>query len=551
MSSPTPIARESPAPEVVDYVVVGAGASGAALAARLTEDGTNTVLLLEAGGVDKKAEVHIPAAFSALFRSDLDWNYDTTAQPALGGRTIYWPRGKMLGGSSSLNAMMWVRGFAADYDRWAEAAGPGWSYHSLLPYFRSVERVEGNTDPDQGSGGAISIEHQRSPRSHTATFLKAVTQAGYRVVAPNTALPDGFSQTMVSQKRGKRFSSADGYLRPSDGRRTLSVRTSAHATRVLFEGTRAVGVEYLIGGVTRTVTARREVVLCGGAVNTPQLLMLSGIGPAEDLTAHGIPVLVDAPEVGRNMRDHLLSGLIIETSGDTLFTAKRLSELASFLARGRGMLTSNVAEAYGFVRSDPTLELPDIEIIFAPVAFIGEGLVPAPAHALTLGAILLQPQSTGTITLASGDPLDKPIIDPKYLSDAGGKDRAALMAGLGICEDILAAPALRSTTGPHFLAPEGADTLGRMERDTIALEKYAHTLYHPVGTARMGTDSTSVVDEELRVRGVTGLRVADASVMPDIIRGHTQAPAMVIGEKAADLLLHSAKSGSPAAAPVG
>lgn len=536
---------------VFDYVVVGAGASGAAVAARLTEDGTHTVLLLEAGPADKKTEVHIPAAFSALFRSELDWNYDTTPQPELGDRTIYWPRGKMLGGSSSINAMMWVRGFAADYDRWAETAGAGWSYKALLPYFRSVERVEGNTDPDQGSGGAISIEHQRSPRSHTATFLKAVTQVGYRIVAPNTALPDGFSQTMVSQKKGKRFSSADGYLVPSKTRVNLTVRTSAQATRVLFEETRAVGVEYLLDGVKTRATARNEVVLSGGAVNTPQLLMLSGIGPKAELEKHGITVLVDSPEVGENLRDHLLSGLIIETTGDTLFAAKKVPELVSFLARGRGMLTSNVAEAYGFVRTDPSLELPDIEIIFAPVAFIGEGLVPAPAHALTLGAILLKPESTGTITLASADPLDKAIIDPRYLSDAGGKDRAAIMAGLGICEDILQAPALRSTTGPHFLAPEGADSLGRVERDTVALETAAHTLYHPVGTARMGTDAASVVDEELRVRGVQGLRVADTSVMPDIIRGHTQAPAMVIGEKAADLLLQSAKAGSLAAASVG
>jgi choline dehydrogenase len=535
----------------VDYVIVGAGASGAAVAAKLSEDGTTTVLLLEAGPVDTKNEVHIPAAFSALFRSELDWNYDTTPQPELAGRTIYWPRGRMLGGSSSINAMMWVRGFAADYDRWAETAGSGWSYSALLPYFRSVERVEGNTDPDQGSGGAISIEHQRSPRSHTATFLKAVVQAGYAVVAPNSARPDGFSQTMVSQRKGKRFSSADGYLVPSKARANLTVRTGAQATRVLFDGTRAIGVEYLLDGMTTRATARREVVLSGGAVNTPQLLMLSGIGPRAQLEKFGIPVRVDSPEVGENLRDHLLSGLIIETAGDTLFSAKKMPELVNFLARGRGMLTSNIAEAYGFVRSDPSLELPDIEIIFAPVAFIGEGLIPAPAHAVTVGAILLKPESTGTITLASADPLAAPLIDPRYLSDTAGTDRARLMAGLGICEDILEAPALQTTTGPHFLAPEGADTLTRIKRDTLALETAAHTLYHPVGTARMGMDSASVVDEQLRVRGVQGLRVADASVMPDIIRGHTQAASMVIGEKAADLLLQSAKSGSLAAASVG
>jgi choline dehydrogenase len=376
-------------------------------------------------------------------------------------------------------------------------------------------------------------------------------QAGYAVVAPNSARPDGFSQTMVSQRKGKRFSSADGYLVPSKARANLTVRTGAQATRVLFDGTRAIGVEYLLDGMTTRATARREVVLSGGAVNTPQLLMLSGIGPRAQLEKFGIPVRVDSPEVGENLRDHLLSGLIIETAGDTLFSAKKMPELVNFLARGRGMLTSNIAEAYGFVRSDPSLELPDIEIIFAPVAFIGEGLIPAPAHAVTVGAILLKPESTGTITFASADPLAAPLIDPRYLSDTAGTDRARLMAGLGICEDILEAPALQTTTGPHFLAPEGADTLTRIKRDTLALETAAHTLYHPVGTARMGMDSASVVDEQLRVRGVQGLRVADASVMPDIIRGHTQAASMVIGEKAADLLLQSAKSGSLAAASVG
>lgn len=522
-----------------DYIVVGAGASGAAVAARLSQDPATSVLLLEAGGPDKKQEVHIPAAFSTLFRSPLDWDYGTTPQEHLGQRSIYWPRGKVLGGSTSMNAMMWVRGYAADYDGWAERAGQDWSYEALLPYFRRVERVEGNTDPDQGSGGAMRVEHQRSPRSHTATFLTAVEQAGYTVEPPNSARPEGFSQTLVSQKRGKRFSAADAYLTPAAKRPNLTVRTGAQATKVLFEGTRAIGLEYAEGGSTQRVFADQEVVLSGGAVNTPQLLLLSGIGPAADLEALGIDVLVDAPEVGANLQDHLISALIIETEGDTLFTAQKPAELLKFLVRGRGMLTSNVAEAYGFVRTRPDLELADIEIIFAPAPFVHEGLEPATGHGLTVGAILLQPESTGRVSLASADPLDKPSIDPGYLTDTQGKDRATILAGLGICADLLDTPALSAATGTHYLVPEGGDDVGREQRAELSLANHSHTLYHPTSTARMGTDERSVVDPELRVRGVQGLRVADASIMPRIIRGHTQAPCMVIGERAADLLAAS------------
>jgi choline dehydrogenase-like flavoprotein len=522
--------------ETFDYVVVGAGASGAALAARLSEDPAVTVLLLEAGGPDKKQEVHIPAAFSKLFKSPLDWDYSTEPQEHLGDRSIYWPRGKMLGGSTSINAMMWVRGYAADYDGWAEVAGPLWSYQALLPYFRRAERVMDNTDPDQGSGGAVHIEHQRSPRSHTATFLAAAAQAGYAVESPNSAQPEGFSQTMVSQKRGKRCSTADAYLKPIKGRANLTVLTDAQAARVLFEGTRAVGVEYLIGGVAKQVFVAHEVVLSGGAVNTPQLLMLSGVGPAADLTALGIDVVVDAPAVGANLQDHLVAFLIVESEADTLFAAEKPAQIVNFLARARGMLTSNVGEAYGFVRTQPDLDLPDIEIIFAPVPFVHEGLTPPTGHGVTVGAILLQPESTGRISIVSADPLAKPRIEPAYLTDPEGNDRTAILAGLGICADLLETPALSSVTGTHYFVPEGGDDLGREERAELALANHAHTLYHPTSTARMGSDEASVVDPELRVRGVQGLRVADASIMPKIIRGHTQAPCIVIGERAADLL---------------
>ncbi|GAA1724164.1 GMC family oxidoreductase N-terminal domain-containing protein [Isoptericola hypogeus] len=524
-----------------DYVVVGAGSAGAALAGRLSADPSVSVLLLEAGPRDTKTEIHIPAAFSKLFRSEVDWDYDTEPQEHLGGRRVFWPRGRVLGGCSSVNAMMWVRGFPEDYDAWGEAAGAGWSWAGLLPYFERVERVAPavvrDNDDATGRDGTVHVDDQRSPSPHTRAYLTAAEQVGLSVVPGNGRDQRGFSRTQVSQHRGSRFSTADAYLKPARKRPNLTVVTDAQATRVVFDGTRAVGVEYARGGVTRVAQARREVVLSGGAVNTPQLLMLSGVGDRAELDGLGIPVVVHSPEVGKNLRDHLMAVLAVEASEGTLFLAEKPRELAAYLARRRGMLTSNVGEAYGFVSTDPSVDLPDVELIFAPVGFIGEGLIAHDGHAITLGAILVQPESTGTISLASADPLDKPLIDPRYLSDPEGKDRAALLAGLGVCEELLVTPALRAVTNGAFVQPAGGEELTRAQRDEVALVDHAHTLYHPVGTARMGSDAGSVVDEKLRVRGVTGLRVADASVMPTIIRGHTNAPAIVIGEKAADLLL--------------
>ncbi|MEO8828618.1 GMC family oxidoreductase N-terminal domain-containing protein [Lapillicoccus sp.] len=523
--------------EACDVVVVGSGSAGAALAARLSESGRLSVLLLEAGGADTDRRIHIPAAFSQLFRSDADWDYWTTPQEHLDGRRVYWPRGKVLGGSSSLNAMMWVRGFAADYDGWAQRAGPTWSWDALRPLFIRVERTVGSSDSDHGTSGPVSVEPQRAPRPHTATFLRAVQQAGYVVEGANSLAPQGFTQTMVSQHRGARASTATAYLAPARRRPNLTVRTGAHVTKVVIEGGCAVGVEYRHDGVTRTATARGEVVLSGGAVNTPHLLMLSGIGPGDDLRRHGIDVVVDAPEVGLNLADHLIAGHIVGVDAGSLKDATRPSQLVSYLTRRTGMLTSNVAEAYGFVRSSIDVTEPDLELLFAPVAYVGEGLVPPPRHGVTVGAILLQPRSTGTVTLGSVDPMDPAVIDPLYLSDPDGADRRVLLAGLRLCQQILDTPAMTAITDGTYVLPEGGERLDPDERAERIVEEYAHTLYHPVGTARMGSDVASVVDPQLRVRGVSGLRVADASVMPTIIRGHTNAPSIVIGERAADLVL--------------
>ncbi|WP_454129606.1 GMC family oxidoreductase [Microbacterium aurum] len=541
--------RGAPALEA-DYVVIGAGSAGAALAARLSEDAAVSVIVLEAGPVDRALELHIPAAFSKLFRGRYDWNYDTVPQRELEGRTVYWPRGRTLGGSSSLNAMMWVRGFAADYDEWATVAGDTWSWQALAPYFARVERTQDPADATQGVTGPQAVEHQRDPRPHTAAFLAAARELRHPVTPANLPAGQGFSQTMVTQHRGARASTADAYLRPAARRRNLRVLTDALVRRVTFadpdagEGfqPRATGVYVDLAGLTRHVRARREVILCGGAINTPQLLMLSGIGPAAHLAAHGIAVRVDAPGVGENLQDHLVAGLAPAARGGTLYGAEKPAQLARYLSSRRGMLTSNVAEAYGFARTEvadrvgAAAGLPDIEIIFAAAPYVGEGLVPLPAEGITVGAILLRPRSRGTIRLASADPAEPAVIDPGYLTDPDGIDAATLRAGLAECERLIATDALRAVTTGGWVQPAGGEDMTPEERIELSLRRYSHTLYHPVGTARMGEDAASVVDPELRVRGVAGLRVADASVMPTVIRGHTNAPAIVIGERAADLL---------------
>lgn len=506
-----------------DYVVVGTGSSGSVVASRLSADSRSDVVVLEAGPMDTDKFVHIPAAFSKLFRSPMDWNYLTEPQKEVGGREIYWPRGKVLGGSSSMNAMMWVPGFPADYDEWAERAGPEWDYTHLRTYF------------DRAEQGALVISPQRSPRASTSAWLRAAEQAGYRMTAPDAPVLDGFCETAVTQRRGARWSCADAYLKPVLHRRNLRLLTDSTVRRVLIGGGRAVGVEFDdADGRRRTVWASKEVVLCAGAVNTPQLLMLSGIGDEKELSQFGIPVVHHSPEVGRNLLDHLICPLGFEVRHDSLFDAEKPQQLANYLLRRRGMLTSNVGEAYGFVRSRPELQWPDLELIWAPAPFYDEGIGEAFGHGIATGPVLLKPLSTGTVTLRSADPGAKPVIDPRYLSDPDGVDRAAMMAGLRVTATIARSPALADVVG-RVVRPLHTTTLDD-ETFERALDSCSHTLYHPVGTARMGRDEHSVVDPQLRVRGVPGLRVADASVMPGIIRGHTHAPAVIIGEKAADLI---------------
>ncbi|ALG85722.1 GMC family oxidoreductase [Gordonia phthalatica] len=517
-----------------DYVVVGTGSAGAVIAARLSEQSGTSVIALEAGGEDKSQNIHIPAAFSKQFQTELDWNYLTEPQPNLGDRRIFYPRGKTLGGSSSMNAMMWVRGYAADYDEWARLAGDGWGFADAVKYFQRIENVEGASEDGEGRSGPLNVSKQRSPRTWTEDFLESAEHAGFKRERANLPQPEGFTQTMVNQRDGSRCSTAVAYLKPARSRSNLTILTGAQATRVLLEGTRAVGVEYLSDGVKRTVRARKEVILSGGAINTPQLLMLSGIGDEAQLREHGIGVVHHLPEVGQNLSDHLVSLIGFAVDGGTLFDAEKPLELVNYLTRKRGMLTSNVGEAYGFIRSRPDLELPDIEIIFGPAPFFDEGIGEATGNAIGLGPILVDPRSRGTVSLKSADPTAKALVDPMYLSDPDGVDREAMLSGLRAAYSIASAQPLAGKIGRFMQPKRELPTIEETLED--ALTWYSHTLYHPTGTCRMGLDDASVVAPDLTVRGIDGLRVADASVMPKIIRGHTHAPSVFIGEKAADLI---------------
>ena len=502
---------------MVDYIIVGAGSAGCVLASRLAEDPQTRVLLIEAGGPDTRSEIRIPLAWLKLFKSEVDWDYVTTPQAGLGGRRIYWPRGKTLGGCSSTNTMMAIPGHRADYDGWADRGNEGWSFEELAPHF---ERVY----------GTLAVEELRDPNPLTHAFIEAALQAGIprsRKLGPTDL--EGVRLTPVTQRRGRRWSAADAYLRPALRRPNLTVTTGAQVTRVLFEGTRAVGIAYRHGAHEEIARCEREVILAGGTVNSPQLLLLSGVGPLDELAKHRIKPVHALPGVGLNLQDHpVVTSLVEAVHPTTLYAAETAGNLARYLLFRRGMLTSNAAEAVAFIHSRPGLPAPDLELMFAPGLFQNEGLTPASAHGFTIMAIALQPRSVGSVRLRSADPLAKPEIDPGYLSDPAGNDLRVLADGLELARQIVSMPALTKLAGDE-IAPGGAPHQAHT-RDT------AHGLYHPVGTCRMGTDELAVVDHELGVRGLEGLRVVDASIIPRIPRGHTNLPTMIVAEKAADLI---------------
>ncbi|MCX4820621.1 GMC family oxidoreductase N-terminal domain-containing protein [Streptomyces sp. NBC_01142] len=517
-----------------DYIVVGAGSAGCVLAARLSEDPAVRVALVESGGRDRKQEFRVPAAFPKLFKTSYDWNFTTTAQPELGGRELYWPRGHTLGGCSSLNAMMWVRGHRDDYDAWGEVAGAEWSYDALEPYFRRAERWTGPVAAGSsvyGADGPLHISPPRDPNPLTEAFLRACREDGLPDL-PELNGPDhsGCALTPLNQRGGRRWSAADGYLRPAARRANLDVLTNTRVCRLEFEGSRVVGV--VADGVPGVLRADREVILSAGAIGSPHLLMLSGIGDPDHLKEVGIPLRAASPEVGCGLKDHLSFAVTSHCPTPvTLTGADTLANVGRFLLTRRGPLTSNLAEAVAFVRSSPELAAPDLELIFAPAPFIDHGLTAPTEHGITIGVVLLQPESTGHITLTSPDPLVAPRIAPRYLT--APPDLTRLLAGIRRAESLLGSAALT----PYASKPMPPYP-GRVDDETLteSIRSSAQTLYHPVGTCRMGSDEGSVTDPRLRVRGVQGLRVVDASVMPGITRGHTHAPVVAIAERAVEMV---------------
>jgi choline dehydrogenase len=518
-----------------DVVVVGAGSAGCALAARLTEDPTLRVLLLEAGGSDDVLEVQIPAGLYKTWRTRLDWNYTTDAQPGLDGRKLFWPRGKLLGGSSSINAMIYMRGAAADYDEWAELTGDNsWSYEHVLPLFRRMEDNSRGADQFHGIGGPLRVEDLRSPHAWTRAVVQSAVAAGYpRNDDFNGATQEGVGQHQVTQKRGRRWSSADAYLHPAERRPNLTVRTGALTTRVLVSDGRATGVEYRSGGQVHTVHATREVVLSGGAVNSPQLLMLSGIGPADHLREVGVDVVHDLPGVGGGLQDHPLVPVVWNVrSGRSLFRAESPSGYAKWFGARRGPLTSNLAEAGLFTRSAPELSEPDLQMHFLPVKFWKQAEVDPDVDAFTAAVVLVHVHSRGSVRLRSADPSWAPAIDAGYLTDE--RDLDALVSGVEKAREIASVGPLSAVLAEEW--SPGGTVFGREAlRETV--KNTLESLYHPVSSCRMGTDEQAVVDSELRVRGIEGLRVVDASVMPTLVRGNTNAPTIMIAERAADLIL--------------
>jgi choline dehydrogenase len=527
-----------------DYVIVGAGSAGCVLANRLSASGKYSVLLLEAGPRDTNPWIHVPLGYGKLFKEKaVNWMYQTEPEPGLGGRSVFQPRGKTLGGSSSINGLLYIRGQHEDYDRWRQHGNLGWGFDDVLPYFKKAEDQTRGADDFHGAGGPLPVSNLGHPDPISAAFIEAAVEAGLpRNPDFNGASQEGAGFFQTTTKGGRRASAAIAYLRPAKARANLHVETSALAERILFEGRRAVAVTYRHSGVLCTARARSEILIAGGAFNSPQLLQLSGVGPADLLRQHGIEIVLDAQGVGHDLQDHMQVRVVMRCSQAITLNdivnnpARKVLAGLRYAAFRTGPLTIAAGTSGAFFRTNPRLATPDIQIHFLPFSTDKMGEKLHPFSGFTASVCQLRPESRGSIRIRSADPAAPPEIRINYL--ASEVDRTANVEGLKILRKILSAPAL----APFVV--EEVDPGAKVTSDEALLafcRARGTTVYHPTSTCRMGSDPLAVVDQRLRLRGIDGLRVVDASVMPDLVSGNTNAPVIMIAEKASDMILQDAR----------
>jgi choline dehydrogenase len=521
-----------------DYIIIGAGSAGCAIANRLAEDFVLNILILEAGPPDDSFMLKMPAGFASLGdKTPYNWRYETVPQVHCNDRRMYWPRGKTLGGSSSINAMLYVRGNAWDYDHWRQLGNQGWSYTDVLPFFKKAENNERGADAFHGTGGPLNVADQVDPSRINEGFLKACEQAGHkRVTDFNGASQEGVGYYQVTQKDKQRWSTASAYLRPAVARNRNNVKVISNALveRIILDDKRAMGLRYVVDGRDEVALCSREIILCGGAVNSPQLLMLSGIGPADHLTSVGLRCLHELPGVGANLQDHLDAAILqFCKTRDTYDTANKLWSLYRYWQHKKGPGTSPIAESGGFLSTQSGLSAPDIQLHFLPVLVVDHGRTKMKQNGYSLHVCTLRPESKGTIRLKSKDPNEHPLIDANYLAER--KDLDTLIKGVKMGREIFAQSGLDPYRADEFQPGPAIKTDAEIEQWVRAK---CETIYHPVGTCKMGPDNDpmAVVDNQCRVRGIEGLRVVDASVMPTLVGGNTNAPTIMIAERVAALM---------------